>query len=72
MPQEEIREDKLTGAEIAIIGMEGRFPGAGNLEEFWHNLENGVESISFFQEGELGEAAIEPGMLNDSNYIRSK
>jgi amino acid adenylation domain-containing protein len=72
MPQEEIREDKLTGAEIAIIGMEGRFPGAGNLEEFWHNLENGVESISFFQEGELGEAGIEPGMLNDSNYIRSK
>jgi len=72
MLQEEIREDKLTGAEIAIIGMEGRFPGAGNLEEFWDNLKNGVESISFFQEEELGEAGIEPGMLNNSNYIRSK
>ncbi|MBV8707816.1 MAG: methyltransferase, partial [Acidobacteriaceae bacterium] len=31
---------------IAIIGMAGRFPGASNIEEFWKNLENGVDSIS--------------------------
>jgi acyl transferase domain-containing protein len=33
---------------IAIIGMSGRFPGARNLTEFWDNLKNGIESISFF------------------------
>jgi acyl transferase domain-containing protein/acyl carrier protein len=37
----------LSGA-IAIIGMAGRFPGARNLTEFWHNLQTGVESITFF------------------------
>ena len=38
---------------IAIIGMAGRFPGAKNVDEFWQNLRDGVESISFFTEEEL-------------------
>ena len=33
---------------VAVIGMAGRFPGARNVEEFWANLREGVESISFF------------------------
>jgi len=40
----------LTGFEIAVIGMSGRFPGAGNIEEFWDNLINGREGISFFSD----------------------
>jgi amino acid adenylation domain-containing protein len=39
-------------AEIAIVGMAGRFPGASDLETFWENLRNGVESISFYPDGE--------------------
>jgi acyl transferase domain-containing protein len=35
----------FNGSEIAIIGLAGRFPGAKNLDLFWHNLQNGVESI---------------------------
>ncbi len=31
---------------IAIIGMSGKFPGAKNIEEFWSNLENGVNSLT--------------------------
>ena len=38
---------------IAIIGMSGRFPGAGNVDAFWQNLVAGVESISRFTEDEL-------------------
>lgn len=30
---------------IAVIGMAGRFPGAPDLEHFWQNLVDGVESI---------------------------
>ncbi|MFD5738065.1 beta-ketoacyl synthase N-terminal-like domain-containing protein, partial [Streptomyces sioyaensis] len=30
---------------VAIVGMAGRFPGAGDLTEFWSNLRDGVESI---------------------------
>lgn len=33
---------------LAVVGMAGRFAGAANLEEFWENLANGVESISRF------------------------
>jgi acyl transferase domain-containing protein len=31
---------------IAIIGMAGRFPGAGNVAEFWRKLAGGEETIS--------------------------
>ena len=32
--------------EIAIIGMACRFPGANDCEQFWHNLETGVNSVT--------------------------
>ncbi|WP_431809047.1 beta-ketoacyl synthase N-terminal-like domain-containing protein [Brevibacillus agri] len=44
-----MNENAKTGLEVAIIGMSGAFPGAKNLEQFFHNVKNGVESISFFQ-----------------------
>ncbi|EJQ37438.1 hypothetical protein IEE_05224 [Bacillus cereus BAG5X1-1] len=36
---------------IAIIGMAGRFPGAGNLFEFWDNLKKGKDCISEIPKG---------------------
>jgi acyl transferase domain-containing protein/aryl carrier-like protein len=30
---------------IAIVGMSCRFPGAQNLDEFWNNILNGVDSV---------------------------
>ncbi|MHA6884475.1 amino acid adenylation domain-containing protein [Ralstonia pseudosolanacearum] len=30
---------------IAIIGLAGRFPGAADIDSFWDNLRNGVDSI---------------------------
>ena len=30
---------------IAIVGLSCRFPGANNLDEFWHLLENGIDGI---------------------------
>lgn len=32
--------------DIAIIGASGRFPGAENLDEFWSNMANGVNSVT--------------------------
>ncbi len=57
---------------IAIIGMAGRFPGANTIDEFWQNLKNGVESISFFSEKDLIEAGIESELLQDPNYVKAK
>jgi acyl transferase domain-containing protein/NADPH:quinone reductase-like Zn-dependent oxidoreductase/acyl carrier protein len=33
-------------ADIAVIGISGRFPGAGNVAEFWQNLSQGKSSIT--------------------------
>ncbi|SCW49801.1 Acyl transferase domain-containing protein [Paenibacillus tianmuensis] len=32
--------------EVAIVGIAGRFPGAKNTQEFWNNLNAGLNSIS--------------------------
>jgi microcystin synthetase protein McyG len=58
--------------DIAIIGMAGRFPGANDLETFWENLKNGVETISFFSEEELLEARVSPELFNQPNYVRAR
>ncbi|NIM18159.1 MAG: hypothetical protein GTO45_31700, partial [Candidatus Aminicenantes bacterium] len=68
-PQEETRE---TGLEVAVIGMAGRFPGAGNIHKFWENLKNGVESVTFFTDEELIEAGVHPEELEDSDYVKAK
>ncbi|MBD8496924.1 non-ribosomal peptide synthetase/type I polyketide synthase [Paenibacillus arenosi] len=60
------------GLEIAVIGMACRFPGARNIDEYWHNLSNGVESISFFTEEELKEAGVDPELLRNPNYVKAK
>jgi acyl transferase domain-containing protein/thioesterase domain-containing protein len=56
---------------IAVIGMACRFPGANNPEEFWQNLKNGVESLTYFSEQELREAGVAERWLKDPNYIRA-
>src|SRR3954471_18760035 len=58
---------------IAIVGMAGRFPQAKNLEEFWRNLRNGVESVSFFKDEEVEWLPIEhPPRLSDPNYVKAR
>lgn len=57
--------------KIAIIGMAGRFPGAKNVDSFWQNLRNGVESISFFTNEELISTGIEPAVLNNPSYVKA-
>lgn len=56
---------------IAIIGMAGQFPQAKNLEEFWQNLCDGVESISCFTDAELATSGINSAVLNDPNYVKA-
>ena len=60
-----------TGLEIAVIGMAGRFPGAKNLEQFWDNLKNGIESISFFSKNELEDAGLDPGLIKNPDFVKA-
>ncbi|WDD36958.1 beta-ketoacyl synthase N-terminal-like domain-containing protein (plasmid) [Nostoc sp. UHCC 0926] len=58
--------------DIAIIGMAGRFPGANNVDIFWQNIRDGIESICFFTDEELLSGGINPALLNDSLYVRAR
>jgi acyl transferase domain-containing protein/acyl carrier protein len=57
---------------VAVIGMAGRFPGANNLDEFWQNLLDGVESISFFSDEELKAEGVDPAVLSNPNYVKAR
>ncbi|MDT4955720.1 MAG: hypothetical protein QOJ02_3858 [Acidobacteriota bacterium] len=57
--------------DIAIVGMSGRFPGAKNIDEFWQNLRDGVESISFFTDEELRAAGIDEETLSEPGYVKA-
>lgn len=56
---------------IAVIGMAGRFPGAKNVTQFWQNLCNGVESISFFSDQDLVAQGVDPTWLHDPQYVKA-
>lgn len=60
-----------TGLEIAIIGMFGRFVRAKNIEQFWTNLQNGVESVEIFSDRELEDLGIERELFSRSNYVKT-
>jgi acyl transferase domain-containing protein/thioesterase domain-containing protein len=62
----------MNGLEIAVVGMAGRFPGAKNVDEFWQNIRDGVESISFFTDKELAASGIDPDVLSNDSYVKAK
>ena len=61
----------LNGTDVAIIGMAGKYPRAKSIDEFWQNLVDGVELISFFTDEEL--EYIPKGNLNSEiKFIRAR
>ncbi|MGH8693242.1 MAG: beta-ketoacyl synthase N-terminal-like domain-containing protein, partial [Burkholderiales bacterium] len=56
-------------AGIAIIGLAGRFPGAQTIEQFWQNLCEGVESISFFSDEELEQQ--DASLRRHPDYVKA-
>ncbi|MDM8560648.1 SDR family NAD(P)-dependent oxidoreductase [Candidatus Parabeggiatoa sp. HSG14] len=61
----------MNDSDIAIIGMFCRLPGAEDIEAFWKNLRNGVESIPFFSNEELKLAGVDIATLNNPNYVKA-
>src|SRR5581483_7062565 len=57
--------------DIAIIGMSGRFPQARNVQEFWRNLKEGVEAVSFFTDQELLAAGVALATLKHPDYVKA-
>ena len=44
-PSDPLASTTARREEIAIIGMSCRFPGANSVDEYWHNLIHGVDSV---------------------------
>jgi len=65
-----VANKRKTAGSISVVGMAGRFPGAQNINEFWNNLTNGIESITFFSREELLESGLEPGLISNPNYVK--
>jgi thioesterase domain-containing protein/3-oxoacyl-(acyl-carrier-protein) synthase/acyl carrier protein len=40
------QQEAEQSADIAIVSLAGRYPGAANIEEFWKNLQTGKDCIS--------------------------
>ena len=57
--------------DIAIIGMAGRFPGARNIQEYWRNLCNGVESIAFLSDAEVAAQGVDQETLRNPRYVKA-
>jgi phthiocerol/phenolphthiocerol synthesis type-I polyketide synthase E len=56
---------------IAVVGMAGRFPGSKNLDQFWRNLVEGVNSVTFFSLAELEAANVDPDSLKNPLYVKA-
>jgi amino acid adenylation domain-containing protein len=56
---------------VAIIGVAGRFPGANDVDQFWHNIRNGVTSVSRFSDAEL-EDTFPDDVRRDPNFVRAR
>ena len=56
---------------IAIVGMDGRFPGAKSIEEFWDNLKHGRESITHFSDDELLAVGVNKKTIEEPNYVKA-
>jgi len=67
---DQLQDDTLEG--VAIIGLAGRFPKAGSVEEFWENLKGGVEGITFFTDEELLADGVERATFERPDYVRAK
>ncbi|MBW8873678.1 MAG: amino acid adenylation domain-containing protein [Acidobacteria bacterium] len=64
--------DSGVGKGIAIIGLDGRFPGAPNAEELWRNLCAGVESLSRFSAEELRASGLDAARLRDPRLVPAR
>jgi len=71
MTKEKVARQEDTIEEIAVIGLAGRFPGARDIDQFWENIRNGIESITRFADQELESQGIPSEWLQDPNYVKA-
>ena len=64
-------KSESSGLDIAIIGMAGRFPGAPDVDAFWKNVQDGIESIHQYTDQELRDLGVSEELINDPDYVKA-
>ena len=60
-----------TNQDIAIVGLSCIFPGAGDVETFWSNIENKVDAIGTVPQGRMGDVFFDESVKEvDRFYCR--
>jgi acyl transferase domain-containing protein len=59
-------------AAVAVIGLAGRFPRAASLDEFWRNLQEGLECVSRFSMDELRASGIPSSLYDQPGYVPAR
>jgi amino acid adenylation domain-containing protein len=64
-----IRSTGTGETRIAIVGMAGRFPGAGDIEAFWANLCAGTDSLTTFTPERLRRKGVPEKILTHPEWV---
>ncbi|HEV7514701.1 MAG TPA: type I polyketide synthase, partial [Thermoanaerobaculia bacterium] len=70
-PLDAPEEPEISPRDVAVIGMAGRFPGARDLDQFWRNLRDGVESVTFLSDEELLASGVDAALLAHPGYVKA-
>ncbi|MGW3322450.1 type I polyketide synthase [Streptomyces virginiae] len=61
----------LPEQSVAIIGMSGRFPGAGDVDALWRMVAAGEEGHTDYSDEQLAEAGVPERLLTDPAYVKA-
>ena len=59
----------LSDTDIAIVGMAAHVPGAGDIDSYWRNLRDGIESIRVLDAADLLAAGESAARMARANYV---
>ena len=64
------RSAALSGLEIAIVGMAGRFPDADSVEALWRHIDNGHEAVTDLADETLRQRGVAEAALAEPSYVK--
>ncbi|WP_055701147.1 type I polyketide synthase [Streptomyces silaceus] len=62
---------EVRDADIAIVGLACRFPGANDPAAFWRVLSEGRETLTYFSDEQLRAAGVSEQLIADERYVKA-
>jgi len=68
----QVRSPPKVGAQVplAIVGLAGRFPGAGSAEAFWQNIKAGAVSATFLSPELLRKKGVPENVISNKDFVK--